>query len=83
MTKIGPNSPECREVWITDVDKGVYTYVLEIKLANSTKSVYSKPTRVECGSDSRLPVLTYEYADSSEKKQLTDLAYHLISARDK
>ncbi|CAF1177385.1 unnamed protein product [Adineta ricciae] len=82
LTKVGPNSPECREVWIKDVDKGVYTYILEIKLANSNKSVYSKPTRVECGSDSRLPILTYEYSDSMEKKELTDLAHHLISARD-
>ncbi|UJR22537.1 hypothetical protein I4U23_025586 [Adineta vaga] len=82
LNTIGPNSSECRQICIKDMNKGVYFYILEIKLANSNKSISSQPIQVECGSESRLPILTYNYSDSNDEKQLVNMAYHLISIRD-
>jgi hypothetical protein len=82
LNQIGPNSPECHQVWIKDVSKGVYFYVLEIKLANSTKSLCLKPKKIECGRDTRAPILTYNYADSHYQEKLSNMAYHLIKIRD-
>ncbi|CAF1008246.1 unnamed protein product [Adineta steineri] len=82
LSKCGPYSPECRQIWIKDVAKGVYNYILEIKLANSNKSIYSIPMKIECGRESRLPILTYNYTDSNNEKQLFNMIYHLINIRD-
>jgi len=83
LNKIGPNPAECRQVWIKDVEKGVYIYVLEIKLVNSRRSIRSRPMKIECGRESRLPILTYNYADSNNERQLINMACHLINIRDK
>jgi hypothetical protein len=63
--------------------KGVYIYMLEIKLVNSKKSIFSIPMKIECGRESRLPILTYNYADSNNERQLINMAYRLINIRDK
>jgi len=70
-------------VWIKDVEKGVYIYVLELKLVNSRRSIRSRPMKIECGGESRLPILTYNYADSNNERQLVNMACHLINIRDK
>jgi len=62
---------------------GVYYYILEIKLANSKKSMCLKPKLVECGRDSVAPVLTYTYANYEQREQLSHMAYKLIKIRDK
>ena len=83
INKIGPNPAECRQLIIKDMTKGVYFYVLEIELANSKKSITTKPMRIECGRESRAPLLTCDYTDSDNRKQLIDMAYRLINIRDK
>ncbi|CAF1289625.1 unnamed protein product [Rotaria sordida] len=82
LNQFGPNSAECRQVWIKDMIKGVYFYVLEIKLANSNKSIYSKPMKIECGRESSIPILTCDYSDANNQKRLVNMAYHLINIRD-
>jgi len=63
--------------------KGVYHYILEIKLANSNKSIHSKPMKIECGRESQAPILTCDYIDLYNRKQLIHMTYHLINIRDK
>lgn len=63
--------------------KGVYFHVLEIKLANSNKSLYTKPMKIECGRESLAPILTCDYIDLHNRKQLINMAFHLINIRDK
>lgn len=83
LSSIGPNSAECRQVWIKDVPRGLYLYVLEIKLANSTQSVFSLPMPIVCGKESLLPLLSYANTNSGHEKELINMTYHLISIRDK
>ncbi|CAF3717170.1 unnamed protein product [Rotaria socialis] len=82
LSEIGPNPPECRQVWIEDLPKGVYFHVLEMKLANSKKSILSKPMRIECGNESTRPILTCSYTDANQEKQLIDMAYLVANLRD-
>ncbi|CAF1448107.1 unnamed protein product [Rotaria sp. Silwood1] len=82
LNQIGPNSAECRQVWIRDMIKGVYFYVLEIHLTNSNKSLHTKPKKIECGRESSIPILTCDYSDENNQKQLVNMAYHLINIRD-
>ncbi|CAF3259029.1 unnamed protein product, partial [Rotaria sp. Silwood2] len=82
LNQIGPNSAECRQVWIKDMIQGVYFYVLEIKLVNSKKSIYSKPMKIECGRESHMPILICNYSDENNQKELINMAYHLINIRD-
>jgi hypothetical protein len=56
---------------------------LEIKLANSKKSICSKPRKIEFGRELKAPILTCNYADSNYHEKLTNMAYHLIKIRDK
>jgi hypothetical protein len=83
LKRIGPTSAECRQILIKDLTKGVYFYILEIKLANSNKSLYSKSTKIECGRESSAPTLLCDFADLNNRKQLVIMAYHLINIRDK
>jgi hypothetical protein len=84
LKKIGPNPPDCHQIWIKDIEKGAcYYYILEIQLANSTKSLWSKPRKIECGRETRAPVLSIKYADSYYRDKLSTMAYHLIKIRDK
>ena len=83
INKIGPNSAECRQLIIKDMTKGIYFYVLEIQLANSKKSITTKPMKIECGRESRAPLLTCDYTDLDNRKQLINMAYRLINIRDK
>ncbi|CAF3337245.1 unnamed protein product [Rotaria socialis] len=82
LSEIGPNPPECRQVWIEDLPKGVYFHVLEMKLADSKKSILSKPMRIECGNESTRPILTCSYTDANQEKQLIDMAYLVANLRD-
>lgn len=82
MNSIGPNPSECRQVWIKDMNKGIYFHSLEIKLANSKRSISSKPLKIECGRESQIPILTCNYCDADNQKRLVDIAYHLINIRD-
>ncbi|CAF3881698.1 unnamed protein product [Rotaria magnacalcarata] len=82
LSEIGPNPPECRQVWIQDLPKGVYFHVLEMKLANSKKSILSKPMKMECGNESTKPILTCSYTDANQEKQLIDMAYLVTNLRD-
>jgi hypothetical protein len=63
--------------------QGVYFYVLEMKLADSNKSILSRPIKVECGSESKAPILICDYTDSKNQKQLAHMANRLINIRDK
>jgi hypothetical protein len=83
LNKIGPNSSECHQIWIKDIAKGVYYYVLEIQLANSTQSLFSKPRKIECGRETQAPILSYKYADSHYRDKLSNMTYQLIKIRDK
>ena len=83
MSDIGPNPPECRQVWIKDVSKGIYFYVLEIKLANSNRSQSSQMRKIECGRETKAPVLTYHFTDSYYREKLFNAAFQLIKLRDK
>ena len=83
LKTIGPNSSECRQVWIKDLIPSPYSYILEIGLANSTRCIWSKQRKVECGQQSIAPVLTCEYTESDERRQLIDMTYQLLQLRDR
>lgn len=83
LNDIGPNPPECRQVWIKNVSKGVYFYVLEIKLANSSRTQSSSMKKIECGRETKAPELHYEFTDSQFRQKLIEMAFQLIKLRDK
>lgn len=82
IREFGPNPSECRQVCIEDIENGVYSYVLEMKLANSNQSIFSKPKYVECGRESSMPVLKYEYVDRNNEDALINMIYNLVNILD-
>ena len=83
LNKFGPNPPECRQVWITDISIGIYYYSLEIKLTNLKKPVPLPLKRIVCGREAIAPVLTYTYTDFEQRERLSNMAFRLIKIRDK
>jgi hypothetical protein len=82
LRTFGPNSSDCRQVWIKDVIPGIYFYMLEIKLANSTQYLRSKFERI-FNENQSIPRLTHELVTVQYEEKLIHKAFDIIRWRDK
>ena len=61
----------------------VYYFVLELKLAHSSRSIRCKPIEVRCGVPLVVPDAIPQDKNQDDRQQATDMIHHLIHLRDR